>query len=206
MSLINATLPIQMKVISKNSFNRYTLLLNHKEVSTKSLIELEVGAEYLAELYESKGGVINFKNLYKKPILPRFDEGLEVIVKLLEENDFDFKNFVINSLINTKNANDFKIYKEMLFALSQGIYHIPFIFENKAHLFQLKKSGEFCELFLFFSVFGNVKFIINGEKIRLLTPFFKVASFLQKNSAFEVAQDKNVRAFFEFKKLLDFKG
>ena len=58
MSIINATLPIQMKVIAKSGFNNYTLLLNHKEVSTKSLIELDLNAEYLAELYTSKGGVI----------------------------------------------------------------------------------------------------------------------------------------------------
>lgn len=206
MSLINATLPVEMKVLSKRSFNRYELLLNHKQITTKSLIELDVGATYLAELYENKGGVINFKNLYKKPILPHFDGGLEIIMRLLEDENFDFKTFVINSLIIAKNANDFKIFKEMLFALSQGIIHIPFVFENKANLFQLKKSENFCELFLFFSIFGNVKFIIKSEKIQLLTPFFKVANFLTKNSVFEVAQDKGIRAFFEFKKLLDFKG
>lgn len=206
MNMINATLPIQMKVIAKYNFNRYTLLLNHKEVSTKSLIELDLNAEYLAELYESKGGVITFKNLYKKPKLPFFEDGLSLIVRLLEEEGFDFKNFIINSLINAKNASEFGLFKEMLFALSRGIYHIPFVFENKPCLFQLKFSQKGAELFLFFSVFGNLKFIIKDEKISLFTPFFKVASFLAKNSAFEVAQDKDAKAFFEFKKLLDFKG
>lgn len=206
MSLINSTLPIQMKVISKSGFNNYTLLLNHRKITTKSLIELELDTEYLAELYTSKGGVITFKNLYKKPHIAFFEEGLALIVRLLEESDFDFKAFILDGLINAKDVTTFRIYKEMLFASFENIYHIPFVFENKACLFQLKCNAQKCELFLFFSVFGNVKFIIENEQSTFYTPFFKVAQFLSQHLKMPVIQEKGVNALFEFKKRLDFKG
>lgn len=206
MSLINATLPIQMKVLSKSGFNSYTLLLNHRQISTKSLIELELGAEYLAELYTSKGGVITFKNLYKKPHIAFFEEGLALIIRLLEESNFNFKAFILDELINAKEMRIFRIYKEMLFASFENIYHIPFVFENKACLFQLKCNRDFCELFLFFSIFGNVKFIIQNEQGTLYTPFFKVAKFLSQQLTMPVVEEKGINALFEFKKRLDFKG
>lgn len=206
MSLINSTLPIHMKVIAKSGFNNYTLMLNHRQISTKSLIELEMGAEYLAELYTSKGGVITFKNLYKKPYIAFFDEGLALIVKLLEEPNFDFKAFVMEALINAKDTTQFRIYKEMLFASFENIYHIPFVFENKPCLFQLKCGDEMSELYLFFSVFGNLKLILTHEQSELHTPFFKVVNFLSQHLGMPVIQEKGIHTLFEFKKRLDFKG
>lgn len=206
MSLINSTLPIQMKVIARSGFNNYTLLLNHRQINTKSLIELEVGAEYLAELYTSKGGIITFKNLYKKPYIAFFDEGLALIVKLLEEPNFNFKAFVLEALMSAKDATQFRIYKEMLFACFENIYHIPFVFENKPCLFQLKCESEQSELYLFFSVFGHLKFIIKNEQSELYTPFFKVTKFLSQHLNVPVVQEKSINALFEFKKRLDFKG
>lgn len=206
MSIINSTLPVQMKVISKSGYNNYTLMLNHQQISTKSLIELEIGAEYLAELYTSKGGIITFKNLYKKPYIAHFDEGLPLIIRLLDEPNFDFKAFVLNALINCTDLASFRIYKEMLFACFENIYHIPFIYENKPCLFQLKFSSDKCELFLLFSVFGNLKFIISNTQSELKTPFFKVANFLKKHLQTPIVQEKGIEALFEFKKRLDFKG
>ena len=206
MSIINSTLPVQMKVISKSGYNNYTLMLNHQQISTKSLIELEIGAEYLAELYTSKGGIITFKNLYKEPYIAHFDEGLPLIIRLLDEPNFDFKAFVLNALINCTDLASFRIYKEMLFACFENIYHIPFIYENKPCLFQLKFSSDKCELFLLFSVFGNLKFIISNTQSELKTPFFKVANFLKKHLQTPIVQEKGIEALFEFKKRLDFKG
>lgn len=206
MSIINSTLPVQMKVISKSGYNNYTLMLNHQQISTKSLIELEIGAEYLAELYTSKGGIITFKNLYKKPYIAHFDEGLPLIIRLLDEPNFDFKAFVLNALINCTDLASFRIYKEMLFACFENIYHIPFIYENKPCLFQLKFTSDKCELFLLFSVFGNLKFIISNTQSELKTPFFKVANFLKKHLQTPIVQEKGIEALFEFKKRLDFKG
>lgn len=195
-----------MKVISKSGYNNYTLMLNHQQISTKSLIELEIGAEYLAELYTSKGGIITFKNLYKKPYIAHFDEGLPLIIRLLDEPNFDFKAFVLNALINCTDLASFRIYKEMLFACFENIYHIPFIYENKPCLFQLKFTSDKCELFLLFSVFGNLKFIISNTQSELKTPFFKVANFLKKHLQTPIVQEKGIEALFEFKKRLDFKG
>ncbi len=36
MSMINSTLPIQMKVLAKSGYGHYTLLLNHKRFKPKA--------------------------------------------------------------------------------------------------------------------------------------------------------------------------
>ncbi len=202
---INATLPIHIKVLEKSGYNRYTLLLNHKKISTKSLIDLELGSAYLAELYTSKKGILSFKNLAKIPNIPYFEEGLSLIVKILEE-EFDFKNFIIDALCNAKDIESFELFKQMLFASFENIYHIPFVFENKPCLFQLKMNNLGFELYLYFSVFGNLKAVFRDENLTLYTPFAKVASFLNKHLSFKVEQDKFVSELFSFKKMLDLKG
>lgn len=205
MKMINSTLPIHIKVLEKTGFNNYTLLLNHSKMTTKSYIELELGGEYLAELYEGKGGILSFKNLAKKPKIAYFEGGLELIVKLLEQ-DFNFKEYILKALILSKSREEFELFKEMLFASVENIYHIPFIFENKLCLFQLRKSIDKIELFLYFSVFGNLLFIIDGKGVSLFTPFAKVAAFLNKFLDIEVLHDKNCSFLFEYKRLLDYKG
>lgn len=169
------------------------------------MIELDLNSEYLAELYNEKGGITSFKNLTRIPKIPFFEEGLELIIKLLEQK-FDFKSFIIEALINSKDKESFKIYKEMLFASFENIYHIPFVFENKPCLFQLRKKQKYAELFLYFNVFGGLKLLMQDDKKSLHTPFNKVGEFLSSHSDIELIYDKNVKAFFEFQKLLDFKG
>ncbi len=205
MSKINATLPVPMKVLANSGFGRYTLLLNHKKIQTKSLIELEVGAQYLAELYTQKGGITQFKNLLKCPSIPYFEKGLALIVELLEKES-DFKNFIISALLECKDANEYQILKEMLFASFENIYHIPFVFENKSCLFQMRKKAEFVEIYLYFSVFGALKILIDKGGISIFTPFFKVQKFLNENLKFSVFQDSKVTPLFVFKRLFDFKG
>lgn len=53
--------------------------------------------------------------------------------------------------------------------------------------------------------------IFEKERILLISPFEKVLRFLAKQIhpkgvKFELLQDKNIKALFEFKKLLDFRG
>ncbi|HBD9106674.1 TPA: hypothetical protein KLC33_001648, partial [Campylobacter jejuni] len=101
MSMINSTLPIQMKVLAKSGYGHYTLLLNHKKIQTKSMIELEIGAEYLAELYMQNGGVIQFKHLSKRPNFKPFEEGLALIIAILEDK-ISYKKFIIQNLLDCK--------------------------------------------------------------------------------------------------------
>lgn len=204
MNLINSTLPIAMKVLAKSGYAHYTLELNKKQIQTKSMIELEVGAHYLAELYMNEG-VIQFKHLCKRPNFTPYEQGIELILKLLGE-DFDFKHFIIENLSTVKDAQSFSVFKEMLFASFENVYHIPFIFENKPCLFQLRKRANAVELYLYFSVFGALKIVKDEVGISIFTPFFKVQKFLNEHLDYRVFQDKNLKAFFEYKKLLDFKG
>lgn len=205
MNKINSTLPIQMKVLAKSGYAHYTLLLNHKKIQTKSMIELEIGAEYLAELYMEKGGAIAFKHLSKRPDFALFDEGLPLIVEILE-GKIDYKKFLITSLLECKDRDKYQILKEMLFASFENIYHIPFVFENKPCLFQMKKRAKFLEIYLYFSVFGALKIFIDEGGISLFTPFLKVQKFLNEHLQINVLQDKNIQPLFVFKKLFNFKG
>lgn len=205
MNMINSTLPIQMKVLAKSGYAHYTLLLNHKKIQTKSMIELEIGAEYLAELYIEKGGAIQFKHLSKKPNFIFFEEGLTLIVEILE-GKIDYKKYLISSLLECKDASIYQVLKEMLFASFENIYHIPFVFDGKACLFQMKKKTKFLEIYLYFSVFGALKILIDEGGVSIFTPFFKVQKFLNEHLKFSVFQEKNIQPLFVFKKLFDFKG
>lgn len=206
MSLINSTLPVSMKVLAKTSYNRYSLKIGTRTLQTKSLVELVIGGEYLAEIYQDKGGVLTFKNLVLKPNLAFYEQGLTLIVELLEK-ELDFKAFIIQSLSQASTKTSFNIYKEMLFASFEGVYHIPFMLENKACLFQLQKKAKSTVLYLYLAMFGALKFIFEEEGVQAYTSFSKVASFLQKEfPSFKWVVEKKVSPLFEFKKLLDFKG
>lgn len=205
MSKINATLPIPMKVLAKSGYGRYTLLLNHRKIQTKSMIDLEVGAEYLAELYTQEGGALQFKNLSKCPSMPHFEPGLALMIEILEK-DYDFKKFIISNLLECKDRNEYQILKEMLFASFENIYHIPFVFEGKACLFQMRKKEKILELYLYFSVFGALRILIDTNGVSIFTPFFKVQKFLNENLNFNVFQDSKIEPLFTFKRLFDFKG
>ncbi|MBX1886388.1 hypothetical protein [Campylobacter peloridis] len=206
MNIINSTLPVRMQILEKKSYNRYIMLLNTKKIETKSMIELEVGEEYLAEVYEDKG-VISFKNLLKKPKIRLFEEGIELIEKLLEIGDENawYKNFIIQKLIESKSAYEFENYKEMFFAFFEGIYHIPFVYEGNRALFEAKKNGDILEVYLYFEIFGAMKiFIKEGRVIRIQTPFAKVAQFLSQYFKFELTN--TLLPMFVFKRLMDIKG
>lgn len=205
MNMINSTLPIQMKVLAKSGYAHYTLLLNHRKIQTKSMIELEIGAEYLAELYIEKGGAIAFKHLSKRPDFHPFEEGLSLMVEILEGR-IDYKKYIISNLLECKDKNKYHILKEMLFASFENIYHIPFNFENKSCLFQMRKRAKYLEIYLYFSVFGALKILIDSQGISVFTPFAKVQKFLNEHLDFNVSQENKIEPLFVFKRLFDFKG
>ena len=205
MSMINSTLPIQMKVLAKSGYGYYTLLLNHKKIQTKSMIELEIGAEYLAELYMQNGGVIQFKHLSKCPNFKPFEEGLALIIAILEDK-ISYKKFIIQNLLDCKDIDRYQILKEMLFASFENIYHIPFIFENKSCLFQMRKRTKYLEIYLYFSVFGALKILIDSQGVSVFTPFVKVQKFLNEHLEVNVSQESKIEPLFVFKRLFDFKG
>lgn len=204
MNLINSTLPILMKVVSKSGFGHYTLLLNHKEMKTRSYVELELGAQYLAEPY-MQAGMIHFKHLLPCPQISHFEAGLELLIGLLEQ-DVDFHAYILENLAQCKDRDTYQVLKEMLFASFENVYHIPFIFEGRACLFQMRKRGKNFELYLYFSVFGALKMIGDEKEISLFTPFLKVQSFLSAHLEIPVYQKNGIEPLFTFKKLFDFKG
>ncbi|MCR6571710.1 hypothetical protein [Campylobacter insulaenigrae] len=206
MNIINSTLPVKMQILEKRSYNRYVLLLNTKKLETKSMIDLEVGQEYLAEVYEDKG-VISFKNLLKKPNIKLFDGGISIIERLLKDADEDlwYKNHIVQKIIESKNAYEYEIYKEMFFAFFEKIYHIPFVYNSQRALFEAKKNGKDVEVYLYLEIFGALKiYISEGKIVRIQTPFAKVAQFLHEYFNFEIVS--TLSPVFVFKRLMDIKG
>ena len=205
MDTINSTLPIQMKVLAKSGYQHYTLLLNHKKVQTKSMIELEIGAKYLAELYTQNDGVIEFKHLLKCPDFKPLEDGLELIVGILE-NKISYKKIIIQNILECKDMQRYEILKEMLFASFENIYHIPFILENKSCLLQMRKKDKYLEIYLYFSVFGPLRILIDSQGITVFTPFIKVQKFLNEHLEFNVLHTSKIEPLFVFKRLSSFKG
>ncbi|MDO4673963.1 hypothetical protein [Campylobacter sp.] len=204
MNLINSTLPILIKVVAKSGLGHYTLLLNHKEMKTKSYVELELGAQYLAEPY-MQAGMIHFKHLSRCPEISPFEEGLGLIVELLE-GDLDFQAYIVENLAQCKDSATYRVLKEMLFASLEGVFHIPFVFEGRACLLQMKKRGGNLELYLYFSVFGALKMLSDEAGVRLFTPFLKVQKFLSTQLEIPILCEGKIEPLFAFKKLFDFKG
>lgn len=186
---INTSLPISIKVTQKTSYNRYNLKFNNRNLSTKSVKQLKVGAEYWCEI-ESADEMIVIKNLFEKPEFNEFflQEGLDLIEKLIANDGTEwFYKHVFNELAKPKNKESFEIYTNILLALQSGVINIAFIY-NKIHgIFQLKKSTNIMQIYLVFSNFAPLYFEIkNGEIVKILTPFLKVKNALKSSFECEI--------------------
>lgn len=205
MNLINSTLPIKIRVLKYEGSSRYLLELNKKIISTNSAIKLELNQSYLAQLHQDKNKLV-FKTLVKCPNIHYFEEGLIYIKRLLEEEEQSwFLPLVIDSFLKAKSMQEYQLFKQMLFASLQKIYHIPFVLEGKKGLFELKKEGEKLYFYLFFPAFGPFEVFINkGVLSYIKSPFSKVKSFLELNTSLKIEENKDFKSLFN--KILDFKG
>lgn len=208
--IVNASLPVSIKVAEKTGYNRYNLKFGNRILSTKSLKNLKIGGEYWGEIGNGTESIV-IQNLYEKPIFSHanaLSNGLDLIEKLINEpNTKWFYDFIAQALATTKTKNEFEIYTEMLLALQKNVIYIPFIYGANVGIFQMRNSQKQNEIYLIFSNFPPILFSIkNGNITSIVTPFKKLSVYLQDEFGVK-AEMKNVEQIYKLSsQIVDFKG
>lgn len=207
--VLNASLPISMKVAEKTGYNRYMLMFHNKKLSTKSMKNLKIGAEYWGEISSGKDSIV-IQNLYEKPnfSFSGLKDGLNLIEKIINESDLAwFYEHISLNLANSNDKFEFEIYTDMLFALQSEIIHIPFIYGENFGVFQMKKSGEESRIYLIFSNFAPLVFELKNSQISsIATPFNKVAKLLSQKFECEIHIGAVNEIYRPKSSIIDFKG
>lgn len=207
-TIINSSLPIIIKVLEKTGYHRYNLKFGNKNLSTKSLKELEIGSEYYANINSQSGGVININGLIKRNVISEFlDDGTDLLQKVLNSKSLEWLfNFIKLKLANSLNEKEFKIYTDMVLALNEHIISIPFLYEKEGALIQIELS-KIIGVYLDFDRFVPFKALIkNGKFIKIASAYPNFNKTLSE--ALNCPYDNIfVEAFWSKKgNLLDFKG
>lgn len=207
--LLNNSLPLNIKVLEKTSYNRYLLKFGNKTLSTKSLKNLVVGGEYWGEISQN-GNLISVSNLIQKPNLGTLlENGSEIIEKIIYEKNLSlFYEFCVNMLTNSTNKLHFDLWSDIFMALSENIIHIPFIYEGFPQLFQLKKSANVVQIYLIFLNFAPLLFFYDKNRlVYIKTPYATVASLLERFFKAQIKIDSNFDVFWKKSiNFIDFKG
>lgn len=206
--LLNNSLPLNIKVLEKTSYNRYLLKFGNKTLSTKSLKELTVGGEYWGEISQN-GNLISVSNLIQKPNFGAvLADGVSLIEKVLfDENLHWFYEMCINGLKNAQQKVQFELYGDILMALNQNIIHIVFEYENQAGLFQLKRLKDRIYCYLIYLNFAPLLFEFqNAALIKIKTPYNVVKSLLKGFFECEICVENFEMLYNKDQNLVDFRG
>lgn len=200
---INSLLPICIEVLSFDVWGRYTLKLNKITLRSKSAVALKVGEKYLAQLSMDQGR-LTFSTLIPYPKIYHHEEGLELIQRLMSEEDASwFKPFIIKKLLLSNTALEYSLYKNMLYACLSKTYYIPFVLENQRGLFELQKKPNCIELYLFIHPFGPLSLSLKNGQTIIKSPFSKVKIMLAKIGV-DISVNADIKELFST--LLDYKG
>lgn len=195
----NNRLPVSVQVLKKVDYTRYAIKLGNKEMTTKSLKELEIGAKYWGELAnDPKSGMLNLSNLHKKPPFLQKEGAMPVAVEfevLLKKvlSDDEPKKFVKEAIqekmAQAQTREEFLYLTNLLFSLQQDVLSIPFKIKDKENFFQMKKrksADKNSFLIDFYSTFNNLGELNgtilynNGDMILYLkTPYEATKRFLE---------------------------
>jgi len=225
---LNSTLPIKIEVVSKLYGIKYMLKMGNVETVTKSLKELDVGRTYWAMMQRTNIGSITLSNLTPQPKILEFSKFFSMDLAVLEkaskgtkESFFSaFKQEVLNKLAASVDRNEFWLWTNVMLSLQQGVFTLPFRYDEKEHLLQLRKRAA-KDIIDFYAVFPNlgeidglIKQFNNELFLELRVQFPSVKKYLEKNanelngvllSKIEVIKD--IKALFSFNNsLLDLKG
>lgn len=222
----NSTLPISIKVLSQSGPLRYLLELGNTKISTKSLKDLEIGAKYWGELNNSGENSISLSNLIKKPRLlqlkkPAMFFDVKVFEELANTPNFkkEFKTLIIENLSKTTTKDDFVFLTNLLIALDENIYIIPYLAQNQYNMFQFKhkklkkpnkKEVSKIDFYATFSNLGGVKgeiFEIDERlELNIITQFDKTTSILQNAideitgfSKITIITNKEIKPLYTYK-------
>ena len=204
-TIINASLPVIIEVLEKTSWWRYNLRFGKRILSTKSQRELEIGELYFANVGKDQGGVININKRQRGVYISGAQGWIERIVDS-GETDFLFDELK-TSLALCDDALSFDALLESLMALQKGIVSLPFVYDELFCLFQLRKNGAKCELYLLFSSFAPIIISIeSGQIVEAQSPYASLSAALAKALKVKAAVADTKPFFTASKNILDFKG
>ncbi len=163
----NATLPMKVEVLKKLDPLRYLLKIGNTTLTTKSKTELNEGGKYWAMMQKSTTGTILISNLKEQP---------KFLQSLQKESPFKFseieslfksenpanalKEAILEKLSLSQNKQEFLNLTNMFLSLQNGVFSLPFNYENREFFLQFKKrrSGDKKELATidFYSVFPSL--------------------------------------------------
>ncbi len=232
---LNASLPMLLRVLDKKGANKYIIQLGKLIIETQSNKELNIGANYWANVKQDKNGLL-ISDLIQQPKL------LENIVHArlkLSSNDLKellndahnggknielvFKEFLIDRLPLASTKQEFLELSNLLVALQNGIFSMV-IKENdgKESLIQIKKQIEFLEFYSIFNNLGEISGTVSLDErsninLRICVMNEKIKRILENNidklsgfSNIQIDIGKNLPLWdiesFETSYILDLKG
>lgn len=172
-TMINSSLPVIIKVLEQTRFNRYNIKFGTKTISTTSYKDLEVGSEYYANIGSQSGGMININSLIKREIIkPVLDDGINLIEMIANSQDLSWLiPYIKSKMANSISKDEFSIYADMIMALNENILHIPFYYDNRSALMQIRLDKN-PKIYLIFSLFAPITISIKDGKIRLVSSLY----------------------------------
>ena len=207
-TIINASLPVIIEVLEKTSWWRYNLRFGKRILSTKSQRELEIGELYFANVGKDQGGVININKLIKRQRGVYISGAQGWIERIVDSGETDFLFDELKTrLALCDDALSFDALLESLMALQKGIVSLPFVYNARFCLFQLRQSGAKCELYLLFSSFAPIIISIeSGQIVEAQSPYASLSAALAKALKVKAAVADTKPFFTASKNILDFKG
>ena len=144
----NTTLPVNIDVKEKLEPQKYLLQIGKKEMTTKSMIDLEVGKQYWGVMKkDTKAKGVSLSQLLEKPhllqgkktLLPKMSlEKLEQI--LTQEKPKEMMKFaLLEKMATATSKQEFMSQANMLQALQENVFTFVMAHGNKETLFQFKK-------------------------------------------------------------------
>lgn len=169
-AMINSSLPVIIKVLEQTRFNRYNIKFGTKTISTTSYKDLEVGSEYYANIGSQSGGMISINSLTKREIIkPVLDDGINLIEMVANSQNLSWLiPYIKSKMANSISKDKFSIYADMIMALNENILHIPFYYDNRSALMQIRLDKN-PKIYLIFSLFAPIIISIKDGKIRLVS-------------------------------------
>lgn len=232
----NSVLPVSIDVLEKSNQNQYMLKIGTKEISTKSVMDLDVGAKYWGVMKEDPQlNTLSLSQLLKKPkllqmqrtnFLPEFNETRlqELITK--ENPKAELKAVLLERLSQAVSKNEFMTLTNMIAALNENVFTMVLKEGNQSTMFQFKKRKKSTsdpsedakvDFYAAFEHLGPVEGVVSvvGDERKLsLSLFYEESLEFLKNEldslnleGFLYKKDKNIEPLYELTaSLLDLRG
>ena len=206
----NAALPIKIEVKKQLNPIRYVIKLGNRETETKSYTPLEVGKKYLAEVTERRG-MIQIKNLQKFPKIIDMLENLSAPPKKEDKILNLDKETILHHLANAKNRDEFLLFSNIFFSLTQYNIHHLIINDEKKAIIQYKYKKNKLQFYAAFTHLGELEGEIILPRVKIYSPYISTLKLIEeyKNELTYIIEThkKEVKELYKFSKnILDLKA